>query len=171
MSGALIGTAGLPRPMRSRTDPYRPQHPIVPELSAGAIVLHPVREQVLLLHEVAEDRWTLPKGHVDPGESLSAAALREVTEETGLAVDLREEIGEVSYRFFDRKRRRNVLKVVVYFLARARAQSLSLEPYFDAGAWVSLGSALRRVRFNSDRIMLQQARAKLRARPARSRRR
>jgi 8-oxo-dGTP diphosphatase len=38
---------------------------------------------VLLIHRPRYDDWSLPKGHVDPGETLIEAAVREVFEETG----------------------------------------------------------------------------------------
>lgn len=41
----------------------------------------PVREFLLMRHA---DRWDLPKGHLDPGESELACALRELQEETGV---------------------------------------------------------------------------------------
>ena len=63
--------------MGKRSEPYRPDAAIVPELAAGAIVVHDPSGEILLLHELEEDRWCFPKGHVDPGESLGAAALRE----------------------------------------------------------------------------------------------
>ena len=158
--------------MAHRTRPYRPLRPTVPELSAGAVLVDPSRLRVLLLHEIAEGRWTLPKGHVDPGETLAQAARREVAEETGIRpLALAQEIAEVRYRFFDPQKRRNVHKTVVYFLARTRPVRLKLEPIFDRAEWVTIPSALKRVRYRSDRDVLSAARRAVRRRPtARARR-
>ena len=151
---------------RSRNLPYRPQAPIVPELSAGGIVFASGSRKILLLHETAEDRWCFPKGHVDPGESLEGAALREVREETGLSdLALGEEVGESSYRFFDPVRGLNVHKSVVYFLVEARARDLRTEAIFDTFAWLPLPEAEVRVRFDSDRSVLAMARDALAGSP------
>jgi 8-oxo-dGTP pyrophosphatase MutT (NUDIX family) len=141
---------------------YRPDRPIVPELAAGAVVVHRATGEVFLLHYRDEDRWAFPKGHVDPGESLEATALREVAEETGFrSVELGPEISEVSYRFYSAKREVNVHKTSVYFLARTDEREATLEPIFDRGAWVSLPEALHRVPFETDREVLARAEARL----------
>jgi 8-oxo-dGTP pyrophosphatase MutT (NUDIX family) len=49
--------------------------------AAGGIVVHD--DRLLVLHKHAKDEYVLPKGHVEAGESLEAAALRETREETG----------------------------------------------------------------------------------------
>ena len=148
--------------MGARSEPYRPESPIVPELSAGVVIIRGRVGPVFLLHEIAEDRWSLPKGHVDPGESLASAGLREVREETGFGrVALDGEICEVSYRFFHPKRATNVHKTVVYFLGRTEETQARLEPIFDRGEWVPLEEAEQRVRFGSDRTVLEAARARL----------
>ncbi|HME20545.1 MAG TPA: NUDIX hydrolase [Acetobacteraceae bacterium] len=52
--------------------------------SCGVIVTDGVR--VLLGHATRSPRWDIPKGLAEPGESFAAAAVRELAEETGLAV-------------------------------------------------------------------------------------
>lgn len=54
--------------------------------SCGFLIVRgePVAEFLLMRHA---DRWDLPKGHVDPGETEMQCALRELIEETGIAED------------------------------------------------------------------------------------
>jgi bis(5'-nucleosidyl)-tetraphosphatase len=82
-------------------------------------------EQFLLMRHA--DRWDLPKGHREPGESISETALRETEEETGIS---RSQIGlvddfvfrleyEVTYREAPLDR---VLKTVSYFIGRVTSE-------------------------------------------------
>lgn len=153
----------MPRPDRR----YRADRPIVPELAAGAVVVHRGTGDVFLLHYRDEDRWGLPKGHVDPGESLEVAALREVREETGLReVELGPEIAEVSYRFYDADRGVNVHKATVYFLAATDQTDAEPEHLFDTVGWVSLPDAMKKVAYETEREVLAGAQARLAVGPA-----
>jgi len=60
--------------------------PLMEIKSCGFLILrgNPPREFLLMRHA---DRWDLPKGHVDPGESEMECALRELHEETGINAD------------------------------------------------------------------------------------
>ena len=64
----------------------RPPH--VPEhVSAGGIVarLENNETYIALIGEDGLNGYVLPKGHVDPGETLEQAAVREIAEEAGLS--------------------------------------------------------------------------------------
>lgn len=75
---ALDFVARYPDSCTNRHNPFG-------HLTASAWVLHPDREQALLIHHRTLDKWFQPGGHVEPeDESLLAAARREVTEECGL---------------------------------------------------------------------------------------
>jgi 8-oxo-dGTP pyrophosphatase MutT (NUDIX family)/NTP pyrophosphatase (non-canonical NTP hydrolase) len=52
--------------------------------TASAIVLHPTEDKVLLVDHVKSGLLLYPGGHVEPGETLAEAAIREVREETGI---------------------------------------------------------------------------------------
>ena len=146
--------------MASRSRPFRPGRPITPELASGAVVLNRAGTRTLLLHEKSEDRWCFPKGHVDPGESLEQAALREIREETGLSgVRLGREVLEVSYRFYDPRKRHNVHKTSIYYVAYAPERVATPERMFDRAQWVSLRVARDRLKFASDKAVLAALRA------------
>jgi 8-oxo-(d)GTP phosphatase len=138
--------------MVERAAPFRPDAPTAAELAAGGIVRRVRGRELLLLHQRSDDRWCLPKGHTEAGETLGTTALREIEEETGLS-DLRlgRELLEVHYRYFDPTKARNVLKVVVYFDVRAGPGEPRLEDGFDRFAWLPATAARRRLPFATDR--------------------
>jgi 8-oxo-dGTP pyrophosphatase MutT (NUDIX family) len=148
--------------MARQSEPFRPDRPSIAELAAGAVVVEPKEHRYLLLHEISEDRWCFPKGHVDPGETLLEAARREVAEESGMDdLDIREELGEVAYRFYQPVRDRNVFKTCVYFLAFAVQTKTTLESTFDEARWALARDAGRLVKFDTDRRMLDAAVARV----------
>lgn len=83
--------------------------------AAGAVVWRVAGKhlEVLLVHRPRYDDWSLPKGKLDPGESLPGCAVREVAEETGQPVVLGVPLPGVRYRLDDGR-----LKMCHYWAAR-----------------------------------------------------
>jgi ADP-ribose pyrophosphatase YjhB (NUDIX family) len=124
-------------------DPEQQQHMIqaftaafTPRLAAGGLVINEREEYCCIYHRGC---WTLPKGHVDPGETIEAAALREVQEETGLEqVYLSEKMG-ATYHTFEQKGKW-ILKTTHWYRMSAPGQQAltpQAEEHIEAVAWKS----------------------------------
>lgn len=90
--------------------------------SCGVIVFREEPELAFLLMQHT-DRWDLPKGHVDPGETELETALRELEEETGIsAKDIELDQDFRHSQFYQVKKKRNGdkprLKELVIFLGK-----------------------------------------------------
>jgi bis(5'-nucleosidyl)-tetraphosphatase len=135
--------------------PFRPERPTVAEVAAGALLVAPSTGELFVLHQRADDRWCFPKGHVERGESALEAARREIVEESGLAeFTLEEELGAVTYRYYDEKRDLSVVKTSIYFLGYAPHAPLQLESGFDAGRWVASPEARALLRYDNERELV-----------------
>jgi 8-oxo-dGTP pyrophosphatase MutT (NUDIX family)/phosphohistidine phosphatase SixA len=80
----------------------RPNHawPGVEIKAAGAVLYRPAGEgtEVALIHRPRRRDWTFPKGKLEPGEHVLMAAVREVTEETGIRPVLGRPLATVRYQ-------------------------------------------------------------------------
>lgn len=98
-----------------------PDHPLV---GVGGVVIH--RNRVLLIRrggEPLKGEWSIPGGLLEVGEALSAAARRELKEETGLDAEPLE-IVEVFDRIFRRGRRVRYHFVIVDYVCRLKGGRL-----------------------------------------------
>src|SRR5688500_17848393 len=94
MPGATCASRSSDRPLSHR-------RPVREVKSAGGVVVraHDGVPHVLLIRDPYQN-WGLPKGHLEPGEDSQSAAVREVREETGLAlVELGPELGMIDWYF------------------------------------------------------------------------
>ena len=116
----------MPRRRKSPRATKKQRNPAIArrdEVSAGGIVWRRARGgagEVALIRQHGSKAWSLPKGHLEEGESARQAAVREVREETGLEVGGAEPLGEIRYVFSWRDRKggplTRIFKRVEYFL-------------------------------------------------------
>lgn len=129
----------------------------VVERSAGGVLARSLKGQwQVLLIRTSDGRWSLPKGHVEGGESLREAAAREVEEETGVRPSaVGPKIGTADWRFS--KNGRRVHKYCTYYLMRAGAGRPA--PQVAEGItdcrWLAVEEASRTVSFANTRQVVE----------------
>jgi 8-oxo-dGTP pyrophosphatase MutT (NUDIX family) len=130
-------------------------------VSAGGVVLRegPQGAEVVICGRDSDGVWGLPKGTPDNGESLEAAALREVAEETGLTVEIVDKLGVVEYWFAHDGTRFH--KWVHYYLMRSTGGSTEAhDQEHDRVEWRPVAEALKELTFENDRSMVRKATGK-----------
>jgi 8-oxo-dGTP pyrophosphatase MutT (NUDIX family) len=149
-------TPSSPPPTRRRRALRR-----VEETSAGGLVVDRTgpTPQVAVIGRL--DRrgrllWSLPKGHVEAGETAEDAAVREVEEETGIRGRVMAPLGTIDYWFVAADRR--VHKTVHHYLLEAAGGELSDEDYeVDEVAWVPLPELRDRLAYAGERRLVDTA--------------
>jgi len=105
-------------------------HKTVTYTAAGGVVVDESGDQALLLIRPSRDEVRLPKGHLEPHECMTTAALRETQEETGYGdLEIIADLGEQLITFFfDGKR---VERTEHYFLMQTRTSRRVERPHED----------------------------------------
>lgn len=100
--------------------------------------------------------WSLPKGHIEDGETAEQAAVREVEEETGIIGRVVAPLGTIDFWFVAEDRR--VHKTVHHFLLRALGGELSDEDVeVSEVAWVPLAELESRLAYADERRLIRRA--------------
>ena len=143
--------------------------PRVREISAGGVLVRRSQQRyevcLILRDPHRRKAWSLPKGHLEAGEAASAAALREVREETGVSSEILAPLGTISYQFTNPgeashpRRQAIVSKTVSFFLMRAlREAPTHPDPEEVVEVrWVPLDEAIALVTYDSERQVLLKA--------------
>lgn len=97
--------------------------------------------------------WSLPKGHIEPGETAQQTAVREVAEETGVTGRVVDELGTVDFWFVASGQR--VHKTVHHYLLVFEGGELSDEDIEVAEvAWVPLADIEQRLAYPDERALV-----------------
>jgi 8-oxo-dGTP pyrophosphatase MutT (NUDIX family) len=132
------------------------------EFSAGGVLVRRLKGEwhLAAIRPGGKKVWALPKGIIGQGESAAEAALREVSEETGIQGRLLEKLGDVRYVYMWKGER--VFKVVSFFLLRYSSGRLGdISPEHrrevDETRWIKLAEAPTALAYKGEREMAEKA--------------
>ena len=121
--------------------------------AAGAVVTrgHGRDREYLLVHRNYRSDWSFPKGKLDPAESVAAAAVREVREETGFAIQLGMPLPTQSYKV------EGAAKVVHYWHGEVLGGNFMANDEVDEVRWLSISAARELLTYKHDVDVLNAA--------------
>lgn len=130
------------------------------QMSSGGVVYRgaPGAYEVVLVRLKSRDIYTLPKGVVDAGESTEQAAMREISEETGLSAKIISELGDSSYWYYSKTDNTKYRKTVKYYLMKYVGGSTDdHDDEVDGAFWIRIAEAGDKLCFGGDKEMLAKA--------------
>ena len=137
----------------------------VDEVSAGGLVVDASGKLGLLigrrdLKDTTGKRilWSLPKGHIEEGETPEEAALREVQEETGIVSVIEKSLGVIDFWFMAGGKR--IHKTVHHYLFRENGGVLAAqESEVDEVAWFPLSEIVERLAYPDEKKLIARTNA------------
>jgi ADP-ribose pyrophosphatase YjhB (NUDIX family) len=125
---------------------------VVRETTSGGIVFRKNKQtnglEILLIKD-AKDRWTIPKGHVEPGEETGATAEREIREETGLHdMEVLSWLGKVNFRY--RRSHSLILMTMHIWLVEGQGETNKLLPedWLNDVKWMPASEAVDKIAYD-----------------------
>ena len=137
----------------------------VDEVSAGGLVIDHSGKNGLLIgridHKDASGQrilWSLPKGHIEEGETPEQAALREVAEETGIESSIERALGVIDFWFMAGGKR--IHKTVHHYLFRETGGKLApQESEVDEVGWFPLTEIVERLAYPDEKKLIARTQA------------
>ncbi len=125
---------------------------VVREITSGGIIFRRSKTngqvEILLISD-AKNRWTIPKGHVEPGEVPKQTAEREIQEETGLQeMKVFNWLGKVHFRY--RRGQTLVLMTMHIYLVQALGDTNTLKPedWLTDIQWIPAQEAVDKIAYD-----------------------
>ncbi len=140
---------------------------IVREPTSGGIIFRFTRDRKdieILLIQDSKERWTIPKGHIEPGETAKMTAKREIEEETGLSnISVLTWLGKIHFKY--RRMDKLVLMTTQIYLVQALDAHEALEPekWMKGIKWFSFTDALEAIEYEDIEKLMLIAKKKIRA--------
>ena len=136
-------------------------------LAAGGIVIRKNKREIeIAFIKDSYGRWAFPKGHVEKGEGVKAAALREVKEEIGCGeVKIKKYLGQMKYQFKDiygrdSREKELIEKTARYYLMEI-LNNAKCSPQKEEGIeeirWTDAGRALKTIGYKNCVPILKKA--------------
>lgn len=133
--------------------------PYSSEYSSGGVVYRhgDAGFEVALIYRTRHDDWSLPKGHIEAGETREQAALREVKEETGIDGRVVLPLGSAMY-YFRTRSGELVRKTVYHYLIEALTTELG-KPNWEVteARWIPIAEARTLLSYQKDREIVGKA--------------
>lgn len=140
---------------------------IVREPTSGGIIyrLTPDKTDIeILLIQDSKNRWTIPKGHIEPGENAKQTAIREIGEEAGLHnIQVQTWLGKIHFKY--RRMDKLVLMTTQIYLVRSLDDNETpvKEKWMNGIKWFKFADALEAIEYNDIEKLMLIAKKKIRA--------
>ena len=146
-----------------RAEVKRPYAKRVDEVSAGGLVIDTTGTMGLLIgrydHKDASGKrvlWSLPKGHIEEGETPEQAAIREVAEETGITSSITKSLGVIDFWFMAGGKR--IHKTVHHFMFTEVSGELTPQvSEVDEVSWFPLAEIVDRLAYPDEKKLIARS--------------